>query len=108
MITALLDWSMRNRFLVLIGALAFVVVGLMSLPALNIDAFPDTTPVQVQVNAFAPGLAPEEVEKQVTAPIEQALGGLPGLRQVRSVSKFGLSQVVCLRRWHRHLLHISR
>jgi cobalt-zinc-cadmium resistance protein CzcA len=96
MLTALIDWSLRNRFLVIAGGLAFVVLGLLSLPALNIDAFPDTTPVQVQVNTFATGLAPEEVEKQVTAPLEQGLSGLPALDQVRSVSKFGLSQVVLI------------
>src|SRR5262245_65343662 len=61
---------------------------------LDIDAFPDTTPVQVQVNTVAPALGPEEVETQITAPVEQALGGLPRLQQLRSVSKFGLSQVV--------------
>ena len=61
---------------------------------LDIDAFPDTTPVQVQINTVAPALAPEEVEQQITFPIEQALSGLPGLEQLRSVSKFGLSQVV--------------
>jgi cobalt-zinc-cadmium resistance protein CzcA len=94
MLTALIDWSLRNRFLVLAGGLAFVVLGLFSLSQLNIDAFPDTTPVQVQINTVAPGLAPEEVEKQITAPIEQGISGLPGLEQVRSVSKFGLSQVV--------------
>jgi len=94
MLTALIDWSLRNRFLVLCGGLAFVALGLLSLPSLNIDAFPDTTPVQVQINTMAPGLAPEEVEKQVTAPVEQGLGGLPALTQLRSISKFGLSQVV--------------
>src|SRR5205085_2075237 len=61
---------------------------------LDIDAFPDTTPVQVQVNVTAPALGPEEVEQQITFPIEQALGGLPRLVQLRSVSKFGLAQVV--------------
>jgi cobalt-zinc-cadmium resistance protein CzcA len=94
MLTAIIDWSLRNRFLVLIGGVGFVVLGLFSLGQLNIDAFPDTTPVQVQINTFAPGLAPQEVESQITAPVEQGIGGLPGLEQVRSVSKFGLSQVV--------------
>jgi cobalt-zinc-cadmium resistance protein CzcA len=94
MLTALIDWSLRNRFIVLAGAACFVVAGLLSLQRLNIDAFPDTTPVQVQINTIAPGLAPQEVENQITAPVEQAIGGLPALEQVRSVSKFGLSQVV--------------
>ena len=61
---------------------------------LDIDAFPDTTPVQIQINTVAPSLAPEEVERQITFPVEQAISGLPGLDMVRSISKFGLSQVV--------------
>jgi cobalt-zinc-cadmium resistance protein CzcA len=94
LLTALIDWSLRNRLIVLAGGLGFIVLGLLSLGQLNIDAFPDTTPVQVQINTIAPGLAPTEVESQITAPVEQGISGLPGLEQVRSVSKFGLSQVV--------------
>src|SRR6266481_8293258 len=94
MLTAVIDWSLGHRFLVLALGVGFVAFGLYSLSALNIDAFPDTTPVQVQINAVAPGLGPLDVESQITFPVEQAIGGLPGLQQVRSVSKFGLSQVV--------------
>ena len=94
MLTALIDWSLRNRFAVLAGALCFVVLGWLSMQRLAIDAFPDTTPSQVQINTIAPGLSPEDVEKQITAPIEQGISGLPGLDSVRSLSKFGLSQVV--------------
>src|SRR6266849_2332970 len=94
MLTAIIDWSLRNRFIVIVAALGFVVLGCTSWWQLNIDAFPDTTPVQVQINAVAPGLGPLDVESQITFPVEQAIGGLPGLQQVRSVSKFGLSQVV--------------
>src|SRR5436190_24287598 len=94
MLTAFIDWSLRNRFLILLGGAGFIVLGVYSLSRLNIDAFPDTTPVQVQINTMAPGLAPQEVESQITAPVEHGIGGLPALRQVRSVSKFGLSQVV--------------
>lgn len=61
---------------------------------LPVDAFPDTTPVQVQINTVAPALNPEEIEQQITLPIELSIGGLPGLSNVRSVSKFGFSQVV--------------
>ncbi len=70
----------------------------MFVPAveLPLDAFPDTTPNQVQVNTVAPELSPEEIERQVTYPVELALGGLKGLEEVRSVSKFGLSQVVAI------------
>jgi cobalt-zinc-cadmium resistance protein CzcA len=94
MLTALVGWSLRNRFVVLVGTLGFVVLGWYSLQRLNIDAFPDTTPAQVQINTITPGLGPLEIESQVTFPIEQAIAGLPALEQVRSLSKFGLSQVV--------------
>ncbi len=91
-----IDFSLRNRLLVLLGVAAASVAGLLSLRKLNVDAFPDTTPVQVQINTTAPALGPEEVERQITFPIEQAISGLPGLEQLRSISKFGLSQVVVL------------
>jgi heavy metal efflux system protein len=94
MLDAVVRWSLRNRFLVLLGSVALVGLGVVALRNLAIDAFPDTTPVQVQINSVAPALAPEEVERQITFPVEQALGGLPGLETMRSISKFGLSQVV--------------
>src|SRR5579864_2644748 len=94
MLNAIIDWSLRHRFLVLLGACLFIGLGAWSMSQLNIDAFPDTTPVQVQINTIAPGLAPEEVERQITFPVEQAINGLPRLQQLRSVSKFGLSQIV--------------
>ena len=90
----IIDFSLRNRLLVIIGVMAAAVSGMISLRHLDIDAFPDTTPVQVQINSVAPALGPEEVERQITFPIEQAISGLPGLQQLRSISKFGLSQVV--------------
>src|SRR3990172_7823334 len=94
----MLNWiitrSLHHRFLVVGLILAFVAVGVIVLGHLNIDAFPDTTPVQVQINTVAPALGPEEVERQITFPVEQSISGLPGLLNVRSISKFGLSQVV--------------
>jgi heavy metal efflux system protein len=90
----IIEFSLRNRLLVILGVAAAAVAGVVSLRHLDIDAFPDTTPVQVQVNSIAPALAPEEIERQITFPIEQAISGLPGLEQLRSISKFGLSQVV--------------
>jgi len=93
----IIDFALRNRFLVILGALAFAVAGGIALRHLDIDAFPDTTPVQVQINTNAPSLGPEDVETLITFPIEQALGGLPRLIKetgLRSISKFGLSQVV--------------
>lgn len=92
----IIDFSLRNRLLVVLGVLAAAVAGAVSLRHLGIDAFPDTTPVQVQINTVAPALSPEEVERQITFPIEQAISGLPGLEQLRSISKFGLSQVVVI------------
>src|SRR5438132_1141978 len=94
MLNWIIDVSLRNRVLVVLLSLAAAAVGVVSLYYLDIDAFPDTTPVQVQINTVAPALGPEEVERQITFPIEQAIGGLPRLQSLRSVSKFGLSQVV--------------
>ncbi|MDR1485401.1 MAG: efflux RND transporter permease subunit, partial [Planctomycetaceae bacterium] len=89
----IIDFSLRYRFFVILLVLLFGVVGLYSLQRLDIDAFPDTTPVQVQINTVAPALGPEEIEKQITFPVEQSISGLPGLLEMRSVSKFGFSQV---------------
>lgn len=94
MLNWIIETSLRHRLAVVLGTLAFAVVGVWSVRHLDIDAFPDTTPVQVQVNTVAPALGPEEVEQQITFPVEQALSGLPRLRTLRSVSKFGFSQVV--------------
>lgn len=89
-----IDFSLHHRLLVILLVLSAAGAGLWSLASLDVDAFPDTTPVQVQINTTAPALGPEEVERQITFPIEQALSGLPGTTQLRSISKFGLSQVV--------------
>ncbi len=94
MLDWIIDFSLRHRFLVIAMTLVLVVVGAVSLAHLDIDAFPDTTPAQIQINTVAPSLSPEETERQITFPVEQAIGGLPGLDMVRSISKFGLSQVV--------------
>ena len=90
---AIIRWSLEHRLAVVAGWVAIAIAGVISFLRLPMDAFPDTTPVQVQVNATAPALAPLEVERQVTFPIEAALSGLPGLEEVRSISKFGFSQV---------------
>lgn len=94
MLNWVIDFSLRHRLLVILGVVATAVVGGLSLRSLDIDAFPDTTPVQVQINTVAPALGPEDVEQRITFPIEQAIGGLPHLENMRSVSKFGFSQVV--------------
>ncbi len=96
MLNAVITWSLRHRFLVIALALGLVLTGAYSLAHLPIDAFPDTTPVQVQINTVAPTLSPVEVEQQITFPVEQAISGLKGLVEVRSISKFGLSQVTVI------------
>ncbi len=93
MLNWIIGWSLRNRLLVLLGTVGFVLWGVSSMWRLPIDAFPDTTPVQVQINTAAPSLTPEEVEQQVTIPVESVISGLPGLVDVRSISRFGLSQL---------------
>lgn len=94
MLDRLIEFALRNRLLVLLLGLALIGGGVYSASRTPVDAFPDTTPVQVQINTVAPALNPEEVEQQLTLPVELSIGGLPGLSNVRSISKFGLSQVV--------------
>jgi heavy metal efflux system protein len=89
----LTSWSLDNRPIVLFLALLWLIVGLHSLRQLPIDAVPDVTNVQVTVNTEAAGLSPPEVESLVTVPVEGGLLGLPNIEQVRSLSKYGLSQV---------------
>ncbi len=93
MLNWIIDASLRHRGLVLLLAGLFVAGSVLSLRHLSIDALPDATDVMVQVNTVAPALGPEEVEKQISAKVEQVMGGLPHVELVRSMSKFGLSQV---------------
>ncbi len=93
MLNWVIIWSLQNRFLVIVLTLGLIGSGLLSLRQLPIDAFPDTTPVMVQVNSVASALGPVEIEQQITAPLERVLSGLPRLTEVRSVSKFGFCQV---------------
>ena len=93
MLTRLIDFAIGQRWLMVAMAALLVIFGLVALVRLPFDAFPDTTPVMVQVNGTAPGWTPEEVERQITFPLERELSGMAGLTEVRSVSKYGLSQV---------------
>jgi cobalt-zinc-cadmium resistance protein CzcA len=90
----IIDASLRHRFAVIAAVFGFAIWGAVSMQRLDVDAFPDTSPVQVQINTVAPQLGPEEIEQQITFSIEQVISGLPKLESLRSVSKFGLSQVV--------------
>jgi len=96
MLNAIISWSLSHRMLVIALALIVVGTGVYALGRLPIDAYPDTTPVMVQVNTTAPSLSPLEIEQQVTFPVEQVISGLPGLKDVRSISRFGLSQVTAI------------
>ena len=93
MINRIIDFSLNNRFLVLVGWLLVAAVGVSSMFELPIDAVPDVTNVQVQILTNSSGLAPEEVERFITFPVETAMSGLPKIEEIRSVSKFGLSVV---------------
>jgi cobalt-zinc-cadmium resistance protein CzcA len=94
MLNWLIQISLRNRLLVCLLSAVLMGLGIAAMSRLPIDAFPDTTPVQVQINTVSPSHNPLEIEQQITLPVELAIGGLPGLQNVRSVSKFGFSQVV--------------
>ncbi|MBI47651.1 MAG: CusA/CzcA family heavy metal efflux RND transporter [Marinobacter sp.] len=93
MINAILRFSVERRFLTLSLILVLVGVGLWSFQRLPIDAVPDITNVQVQINTEAPGYSPLEAEQRITFPVETALYGLPNLSYTRSISRYGLSQV---------------
>ncbi|WP_208512910.1 CusA/CzcA family heavy metal efflux RND transporter [Variovorax paradoxus] len=93
MLNALVDASLRYKVLVLVIFAVLVGLGVQAFRNVPVDAFPDVTPVQVNIYTESPGLAAEDVEKLLTTPIEGAMAGLPGVEEVRSVSLFGLSYV---------------
>ncbi len=93
MISTLLEFSLRQRILVLGLTCLISVAGLFSFQSIPIDAYPDVTNIQVQVLTDAPGLSPAEVERFITYPLELQMTGLPGLAEIRSLSKFALSQI---------------
>lgn len=89
----IIDFVLKNRLLIMVFGLVVIVGGYFSYNNLPIDAFPDVSPSLVQVFTTTEGLAPEEVEKYVTFPIETAMNGLPDIEKIRSISNFGLSVV---------------
>src|SRR5262245_9440702 len=94
MLDHLIDLAVRRRIAVVALSIGFAIFGVHTFLKLKIEAFPDVTNVQVMVITLFPGQAPEEVEKQVTIPIERALGGAPNVLIQRSITSFGLSQVI--------------
>lgn len=93
MLNPIVDLSLRYKLLVLLGFALVAFFGVRAWLEVPVDAFPDVTPNQVNIYTESPGLAAEDVEKLLTAPIETAMAGLPGVEQIRSVSIFGLSYV---------------
>ena len=93
MLDAIVERAVRYRGVVLPVALLILLAGWFAVRALPIDAVPDVTNVQVQVLTDSPGLSAEEVERFVTFPIETGLNGLPGLAEIRSVTRSGMSAV---------------
>jgi cobalt-zinc-cadmium resistance protein CzcA len=93
MLDGILAASIRQRWLVLLAVLGIAALGVWNFTRLPIDAVPDITNVQVQINSAAPGYSPLEVEQRITFPVETAMGGLPRLSFTRSLSRYGLSQV---------------
>lgn len=93
MLEGIIRLSIRQRWAVLAAVLLLSALGIYNFGRLKIDAVPDITNVQVQINTSAPGFSPLEAEQRITYPVETALAGLPGLEYTRSVSRYGLSQV---------------
>lgn len=93
MVQHLIEWSLNNRFIVMLLAIVLLGVGALSVASLPLDAVPDLTNVQVQVLTTSPALGPVEVEQFITFPVENALSGLPRVEEIRSISRFGLSAV---------------
>src|SRR5262245_27508970 len=96
MIDALLRFSIARRWIVLFIVLVVAAAGVWTYRHLPIDAVPDITNVQVQINTEAPGYSPLEVEQRVTYLVETAIGGLPKVEYTRSLSRYGLSQVTVI------------
>lgn len=96
MFERIIRFAIEQRWLVLLAVLGMAVVGIFSYQKLPIDAVPDITNVQVQINTSAPGYSPLETEQRITFPLETVMSGLPNLEQVRSLSRYGLSQITVI------------
>ena len=96
MFERIIQFAVEQRIIVLLAVLLMAGLGIASYQKLPIDAVPDITNVQVQINSAAPGFSPLETEQRITFPVETAMAGLPGLEQTRSLSRSGLSQVTVI------------
>lgn len=93
MIDKVIQLSLRHRMLVVIAVIAVIIFGVDSYVRMPVDAFPDISPIMVPVFAEAHGMAPEEIERLITYPIESAMNGLPGVTQIKSTSAFGMAVI---------------
>src|SRR5438093_6875235 len=93
MVRKLIDWAVANPFLVILCGFALAAVGGYAFVNVNVEAYPDPAPAIIEVVAQYPGASAEEVERQVTIPLEVTLAGMPGLKYTRSKSLFGLSHL---------------
>lgn len=96
MINKVIEFSVRNRMFVFMATILLIIFGAKSFQELSIDAVPDITNTQVQINTQTKGLVPEEVERMVTFPIEYSMNGIPGVETIRSISRYGISQVTVI------------
>ena len=90
----LIEFTLRRRWLVAVAFLVISAFGIYSWTRLSVDAYPDIADVTVQVVTQVPGLAAEEIEQQITIPLERALNGIPSLNMMRSRNAFGLSVII--------------
>src|ERR1700692_2698707 len=93
MVRKLIEWAVNNPLAVLLAAVALAIVGLFSFLYVNVEAYPDPAPAIIEVFAQFPGASAEEVERQVTVPLEVTFAGMPGLKAIRSKSLYGLSDL---------------
>src|SRR6516225_10565621 len=98
MVRKLIEWSLNNPLVIVLLAFGLMAVGLYSFVNINVEAYPDPAPAIVEVIALFPGASAEEVERQVTIPLEVTFRGMPGLKSINSKSLFGLSDLKM--NWH--------
>ena len=96
MFERIIRFAIEQRWLVLLAVFGMAAFGIYSYQQLPIDAVPDITNVQIQINTAAPGYSPLETEQRITYPVETSMAGLPNLEQTRSMSRYGLSQVTVI------------
>src|SRR5271168_1226877 len=93
MVRKLIEWALNNPLVVILMSISLATIGAYAFLNINVEAYPDPAPAIVEVFAQFPGASAEEVERQVTVPLEVTFAGMPGLKSIRSKSLFGLSDL---------------